>query len=194
MTHPGAIALQPPHVEDLGESNRIVVREQYSIAKLWSHVASDGHWARFNAHEVDAFLILPGDLRRKKPLALGRPGRFEWRATVRLPDDRRLEPKLTRIQSEAFVFQHRLSYANSQLTLDIHLDNKADHVAPERLARHAADVRRARDLLRYDLAAPAIARSAPADTELPTPLLAWILVVAIGAKTYSTIAARGWRA
>jgi hypothetical protein len=192
--HPGVVALGLPHVEDLDESNRIVVREQYSIAKLWSHVAADGHWARFNAYEVDSLLTLPGDVHRKTPLALGRPGRFEWRTTVWLPHDWRLEPTLTRIQSEAFVFQHRLSYANSELVLDIRLDTKADHVAPERIARHAADVRRARDLLERQIASPAVARSVPTGAELPTPLLAWILVVAIGAKTYTTMAARRWRA
>jgi transglutaminase-like putative cysteine protease len=151
-SYPELSVQEPLAVEDDERSNRLVIVEHYTIPGLWAKNPPNGKpVAYLYAPDMKSVLRRPEDTSRTAPLAIDYPQDLTVKLTVLLPAERSIVPSRQTISSKAFEFESATGYENSTLQLSYHYRALADHVDPQDLAAHTADLERARAKVGYTL-------------------------------------------
>ena len=128
----------PLEVEDDPEDNRVLVRERYTVG-LEGDVLNNFETLPL---EIGAFLDLPEDLERTKPITLPYPLEHRESITLRVPADLELEPIEESIDNPWFEFEATSTVDTGRIKIDYFLATKTDRVAAEDLEPYAEDVDR----------------------------------------------------
>ena len=146
-SYPGIRVAAPFDVQDDTRANTVVVIEHYAIDGFWPADAKGAHRAAFHVPEIDTELKAPDEPIRTMPLALHGPQSVRESVRVLLPQawpDRRLDKS---VADDAFKLDKSLRVRDRLLTADYALEIVKDRVDAAAVARFAADVSRAQDLL-----------------------------------------------
>jgi transglutaminase-like putative cysteine protease len=151
-SYPGLTLQGPLSVEDDETANRLVTVEHYSTPSLWAKNPPNGKPVVYlYAPDIRSVLRRPDETVRMAPLALDFPQDLTVKVTVLLPAERSIVADRQSIRSKAFEFDSATAYENSTLQLSYHYRALADHVDPQDLAKHAADLDLARAKVGYTL-------------------------------------------
>ena len=145
--YPGIRVAAPFDVQDDTRANTVVVTEHYTIKDFWPADAQGARQAWFHVPEIDSELKAPEEPIRTMPLSLHGPQSVRESMRVRLPQawpDHRVDRSVT---NDAFKLSKSVRVHDRLLTTDYVLEIGKDRIDAAAVAKFAADVAKAQDLL-----------------------------------------------
>ena len=146
-SYPGIQVAAPFEVQDDARANTVVVTEHYTIKDFWPANGKGAQQAWFHVPEIDNELKAPDEPIRTMPLALHGPQSVRERVHVQLPmawPDRQVDKAVT---NAAFKLGKSVRVSGRDLTTDYLLQISQDQIGAPAVARFAADVAKAQELL-----------------------------------------------
>ena len=135
-----------PVVEDDERNNKLVIKEQYSIAEMWK----DGRH-RFLAEKIWMELQKPRVSQRTMPLGVSYPLSIRESIVVDLGPGYSLAMTSDVFADDALKFEYRYSQNGNQLRVDYSLQTFRDSVAVEKIQQHLAVLDRAQAFVGFEL-------------------------------------------
>ena len=150
-SYPGIQVAVPFDAEDDILANVVVVTEHYTIKDFWPADGKDNKLAHFHVSEINGELRAPEEPIRTMPLSLRGPQTVLEQVQVHPPmmwPDRKFEKT---VANDAFKLTKVVQLRGRLLTTDYILEITKDQIKAADVARFAADIGQAQDLLGYSL-------------------------------------------
>ena len=187
-SYPGIRVAAPFDVQDDAPANTVVVTEHYTIKDFWPADGKGAHAASFQVPEIDHELHAPEEPIRTQPLALHGPQSLREQVRVQLPLDWPERRYDRTVNDDAFKLTKAVRVHGRLLTADYRLEITKDQVRAADVARFAADIGQAQDLLGDSLST---AKSGSSNSKLWR--IAFPLVVLLYASWSLVDRLRRWR-
>jgi transglutaminase-like putative cysteine protease len=148
----GIRVFAPLQIVDDAATNLITTTESYEIPDIatWSE-KDKRHSVEIDAPDVDDLLRAPASTERTAPLKVKHPVDVVHTTDVLLPDDWSIQPKVSKVDDPAFVYERRLDNAGRHLTITDTYRSRVDSVAPADVVRYASNLAKARSIVGYEL-------------------------------------------
>ncbi|MCK9687173.1 DUF3857 domain-containing transglutaminase family protein [Scleromatobacter humisilvae] len=146
-SYAGIQVAAPFEVSDDTRANTVVVTEHYAVKNFWPADGQGARQAALHVPEIDNELRAPDEPIRTMPLSLHGPQAVREELRVQLPQawpDRTLERT---VSNDAFRLRKSLRIRDRVLTADYALEIGKDQVGAGAVAKLAADIGKAQDLL-----------------------------------------------
>ncbi|MEW5735145.1 MAG: DUF3857 domain-containing protein [Thermodesulfobacteriota bacterium] len=172
-------------ISDDQERNRITATERFRVGEFFSESEGTSEpEATVYGDEVDAVLSYPRTRVRAMPLSVVYPLHVKQSITVKLGWDAAGKDEEETVRDPAFVFTRRVDAGGRLFRVTYTLITLMDHVPPENVKRHLANVHKVRGLLYCDV--PGKGKESP-DKDYPLLLL---LIIALMIVVLSAVQRR----
>jgi len=142
----------PLQHRDDENANRLVVTETYEMPSIRSDESTPGNTVvHLLAPDIRSLLNRPHDTIRSTPLAFRHPIDVRVNLTASLPQEHRIRAERNMVEDTAFEFTQSQEYEARTLRLHYRLRSLADHVTPQQMDEHIANLAKARKLVGFTL-------------------------------------------
>lgn len=142
---------QPSHVHDDPVTGELTTIERYTLARAFEKDDEGVERLTLYTDELHSQGSPPSNRKRLSPIAVTYPEDVTQELIVKLPESWTIKDKQFAIRNPAFLYESSVTHAGRTLTLRYHYRALDDAVAPEQVARYAADRRKLDDDLGYEL-------------------------------------------
>ena len=150
--YPGVRVQSPMSVSDNPANNQITVTERYSIADFWVKIADKKRiQAEIEFPDMLAYFRSPNDVIRSEPLAVFHPVDIVHTTKVLMPEDWSFKTSSVKVNDPAFEYSKSMSVTDRTVTFTNRFRTLSDHVKPADVARYAANMKKVRETLGYQI-------------------------------------------
>lgn len=164
-----------PKIEDDRAANRIVIREQYRIAGLWS----DGDWSWY-PRDLERYLSRPDTMIRTMPLAFDYPLNVTQKVTFRFPEEMDVAESTTTTETPTFRYDYVIEHSGKTVNIRQTLVARKDFVDVKDVADHLTKLNSIWDEIGYRLSPPAVNRGGSKPSLFQTMPETWKWVGGLG--------------
>ncbi len=132
--------------------NSFETEEHYKIAQIWEQKGEEGYnYASFYPLYLNDFLQIPDKKIRQMPYQLNYPLHITEEMVIELPEPWTVEAEKHQISNEFFTLDYEVLYDAPMVTLRHDFKLHKNHVPASKIAEYTKDMKKARDLLGYDV-------------------------------------------